>query len=165
MPQDTVDFLKQASHSISLMDFRKVFMAFAIGRLKGYTLELAGAGIPPALVYRAENKRLEQIELKGLPLGGRNSFPYSKVQIHIDPNDVVILMTDGLPELFNEEGEMLGYERVSKLILEAVHKSPGEIIDHLQSAASTWLNGHSQNDDITIFVFKRKLPQPEIEIP
>ncbi len=76
--------------------------------------------------------------------------------VKIEPDDVVILMTDGLPEMFNAEGEMLGYDRVSSLILDVVHKSPKEIINHLHSAASDWLGGSSQDDDMTFFVFKRK---------
>lgn len=68
-------------------------------------------------------------------------------------------MTDGLSESFNEKGEMLGYDRVSQLVMEAVQKSPQDIIDHLQAASSNWLNGSSQNDDMTFFVFKRKLRQ------
>lgn len=160
---DIVEFLKRASNSISLMDFRKIYMAFAIGRLTDYTLELAGAGMPPALIYRAETHTLEQIPLKGLPLGSRTSFPYKKVKTHINPNDVVILMTDGLPELFNKKGDMLGYERVSELIMEVVHKKPGEIIEHLHAASAAWLNGSSQDDDMTFFVFKRKPTPSEAE--
>lgn len=155
---DILEFLKRASHSISLMEFRKIYMAFAIGRLKGYSLELAGAGMPPALIYRAEENRLEKIQLKGMPLGSKASFPYSKVKTHINPNDVVILMTDGLPELFSRDGEMLGYNQVSKLIMEVVHKSPDEIIKHLHKEAERWLDGTSQDDDMTFFVFKRKAP-------
>lgn len=163
---DITDFLKQASHSISLMDFRKIYMAFAIGRLTGSTLELAGAGMPPALIYRAASDSLEKIELKGLPLGSRTSFPYSKVTIPIAPMDVVILMTDGLPELFNAKGEMIGYERVSKMIMESIHKSPDEIIDHLYAASASWLDGRTQDDDMTFFAFKRmSVPVPTVKQP
>lgn len=153
---DITEFLTRASHSISLMDFRKIYMAFAIGRLTEFTLELAGAGMPPALIYRAESNTLEKIELKGLPLGSRTSYPYQKIKTTIQPGDAVLLMTDGLPELFNHEGEMLGYDRVSEFFMEVIHKSPKEIIDHLQTTALRWLNGRSQDDDMTFFVFKRK---------
>lgn len=153
---EIVAFLKRASHSISLMDFRKLYMAFAIGRLKNNTLELAGAGMPPALVYRAERKMLEQVELKGLPLGSKTLFPYSKVEIQLDLDDVVILMTDGLPELFNQEGQIFGYNRVFELIKEVADKSPKEVIDYLYAASSLWLDGKNQDDDMTFISFKRK---------
>lgn len=153
---DITDFLTRASRSISLMGFHRLYMAFGIGRLANHTLELAGAGMPPALVYRTESKALEPLDLKGLPLGSRVEFPYSKITTVIRPGDVVVLMTDGLAESFNADGEMLGYERVSQLILEVVHKSPEEIIHHLNQASAQWLNGSPQDDDMTFFVFKRE---------
>ena len=55
---------------------RMLFMALVIARLRGHTLELAGAGMPPALVYRAATQQVEQIPLKGMPLGGPAEFPY-----------------------------------------------------------------------------------------
>jgi serine phosphatase RsbU (regulator of sigma subunit) len=162
---DIVEFLKRASYSISLMDFQKIYMAFAIGRLSGQTLELAGAGMPPALIYRAKSNSLEQVQLKGLPLGSKTFFPYTKIITQIEPNDVVILMTDGLPELFNDDGEMLGYERVSELVLRVAVRSPEEIINYLHEACSSWLNGSNQDDDMTLFVFKRKNSgRPEFNI-
>jgi len=160
---DIVEFLKRASKSISLMDFRKIYMAFGIGRLKDNTLELSGAGMPPAFVYRAGTHTLEQIPLKGLPLGSKTAFPYKKIKTSINPNDVVILMTDGLPELFSDSGEILGYKRVANLIMEVVHKTPSEIIDHLFEAAGNWLNGSGQDDDMTFFVFKRSPSRKSVE--
>jgi len=154
---EIIEFLNRASHSLSLMDFRKIYMAFAMGRLTGNILELAGAGMPPALIYRAKTGSLEQMELKGMPLGTKISFPYTKVSTQIEPDDVVVLLTDGLHELFNAEGEMLGFERVGNLVMEAVqqHPTPREIIDRLYRAAEDWLEGSSQDDDMTFFVFKR----------
>lgn len=128
-------FSEHAASMDILIDFHRLYMAFAIGRLTDNTLE--------------------QLELKGLPLGSKTFFPYAKITTHIEPNDVVVLMTDGLAELFNKEGDMLGYERVSELILEVVHPAPKEMIDHLYEAAASWLNGSSQNDEITFFIFKR----------
>lgn len=154
---DITDFLKRASYSISLMDFRKIYMSFAIGRLMDNSLELAGAGIPPALYYHSKSKRLEKVPLKGLPLGSKTIFPYKKITIQIEPGDLLVLMTDGLPELFNVDGEMLGYERVSELIIRVAQKLPDEIINCLFDQASTWLNGSPQDDDMTFFVFKRKM--------
>lgn len=152
---DILEFLRRASRSISLMDFRKIYMAFAIGRLKDNTLEFAGAGMPPALICRDKSKTLEKIDLKGLPLGSRTIYPYTRSITHLHPGDTVILMSDGLPELFNADGEMLGYKRISELILQVCDQSPEAIIDHLQNASEEWLQDSLQDDDMTLFIFKR----------
>lgn len=152
---DIVEFLNRASQSISLMEFRKLYMAFAIGRLTEHTLELAGAGMPPALIYRSETGTVEQITLKGMPLGSQATYPYKKTTIQLQPEDVVLLLTDGMPELFNENGEMLGYSVLPKILSEIAHLHPEQIIEHLYEVSESWLDGKSQDDDMTFFVFKR----------
>ncbi|MDX1587223.1 MAG: PP2C family protein-serine/threonine phosphatase, partial [Balneolaceae bacterium] len=153
---DIVKFLEKSSNSISLMGFKKIYMAFAIGRLQNHTLELAGAGMPPALIYRARNSRVEKIKLNGLPLGSRTPYPYSRLKTNIEPGDSVIMMTDGLPECFNAEGKMLGYDRLYEIISNTADKSPKQILNILQQTSRSWLQGSPQDDDMTIFIFKRK---------
>lgn len=153
---DIVDFLRKASRSISLMGFRKLYMAFAIGRLREDVLELAGAGIPPALIYRSSTKTVEKIPLKGMPLGSRHDFPYRKTVTRLDPGDVLMVMTDGFPELFNHAGESIGYSAVVSLFMGAATAHPQDIIDRLYQKSEAWLSGKEQSDDITFFVIKRK---------
>ena len=152
---DIVEFLKRASKSIRLMGFRKLYMAFAIGRLVDDTLELAGAGMPPALIYRSETGSVEQVSLKGMPLGGPGGFPYKKVETKLKPGDAVLLMTDGFPELFDRNGEMLGYSMAEELFSNVARHSPEKVIDYFKEEADRWLDGKEQEDDMTFFVFKR----------
>lgn len=152
---DIITFLEKSSNSISLMGFRKIYMAFAIGRLQNHNLELAGAGMPPALIFRARDNTVEKVKLNGLPLGSKTAYPYTRFITTIEPGDAVILMTDGLPESFNTEGKMLGYDRVCKLISKTADKSPDEILDQLLQTSKSWLQGNQQDDDMTFFIFKR----------
>jgi len=119
-------------------------------------LELGGAGMPPALIYRASTGQIESASLKGLPLGSFADFSYSKISINLNKDDVVVLMSDGFPELFNEKFEMFGYDNVIRKFEEVVKDSPEKIIEHFSSSARQWLNGGKQQDDITFVVFKVK---------
>ena len=112
--------------------------------------------MPPALVYRAATRQVEQIPLKGMPLGGPGTFPYKKTSVLLSPGDTVMLMSDGFPELFNEADEMLGYERAVEVFEEVAHKSPEEIIELFKAAVSIWMNDRAQNDDVTFVVMKVK---------
>lgn len=153
---DLIGFLKRASRSIHQMGFRKLYMAFAIGKLKGNSIEIAGAGIPPALVYRSQTRTIETIQLKGLPLGTAADYPYKKTAFTLDPGDSVLLMTDGFPELYNRVGKMFGYDRIQSTFQEVAHHTPDKIIEHLTARMNEWLNGLPQNDDITFFAIRRK---------
>ncbi|MDX1618142.1 MAG: SpoIIE family protein phosphatase [Balneolaceae bacterium] len=162
---DLIDFLKRASRSISLMGFRKLFMAFAIGRLKEDRVEIAGAGMPPGLIYRADTKKIEPVELKGMPLGSKVEYPYRKTAFTLGPGDSLLLMSDGLPELQNREGEMFGYQRIETVLASGAESSPDRVIEELNYRKNEWLDGYPQNDDITFFMIKRKpvaKPRPAI---
>jgi serine phosphatase RsbU (regulator of sigma subunit) len=65
-------------------------------------------------------------------------------------------MSDGFPELFNEEMEMLDYPRVKEIFKEAAEKSPDEIIAHLNESGEKWRKGKAQDDDVTFVVVKVK---------
>ena len=55
----------------------------------------------------AASGEVEEVVLKGMPLGAFPGFPYRQARLSLRPGDAVLLMTDGLEELFNAEREML----------------------------------------------------------
>ena len=140
------------------MGLPKLHMALALVRLQGHRLELVGAGMPPALVYRSATQQVEEVPLKGVPLGSPVTFPYQKTCVVLSPGDTVMLMSDGFPELFNKEGEILGYDRAVSVFEEAAGRSPEAIIAHFRETGATWANGHPQGDDVTFVVMKVKAP-------
>lgn len=154
---DLIDFLAAASASIRLMGCKKIFLAFAIGRLRENQIEFAGAGMPAALVRRHSTGCVEQIPLKGMPLGSSLHFPYRKNCIQVNPGDTILLMTDGFPELSNDSGEMIGYDRTAELISKMGQSTPDELIRQLNDFACDWIGNSLQNDDLTFFAIKRAL--------
>lgn len=148
------DILRKSNYAIRKMQFTNLFMAFAVLRLKDDVLEFAGAGMPPAVLYRAETKQVESLSLKGLPFGSVNDHNYLQSSIKLNKGDVIALMSDGFPELFNSKQESLGFEIIPKLLKETGEKSPDEIISHFRKTADEWLGGTKQHDDITFVVMK-----------
>jgi len=67
---------------------------------------------------------------------------------------VIALMSDGLSEMFNHEGEILDYPAAKNLFAEVAGQLPAEIIAHLNRAGEKWANGHPQEDDVTFVVMK-----------
>lgn len=149
---DLVQLVKQATQTIHRIGLPKMYMALALGKLKGHTLELVGAGLPPALLYRAATGVVEEIPLKGMPLGGFVRYPYRAQSVHLEPGDTLLLMTDGFPEHFNPDREMIGYAETASIFQEVASQSPQAIIEHLKATALEWANGPAQDDDITFVV-------------
>jgi serine phosphatase RsbU (regulator of sigma subunit) len=125
-------------------------------KIKDNKMTASSAGIPPIYIYRSETKSVEEILIKGMPLGGSASFPYKKRETNLSPGDTVLLMSDGFPELFNDKDEMLDYPRVKEIFKEAAESSVDEIVAHLFKAGERWSNGRPQDDDITFVVLKVK---------
>ncbi len=68
-------------------------------------------------------------------------------------------MTDGFPELFNSEREMLGLARTQAFYQEVAEHTPEAIIAHLLEGGSVWNNKQPQEDDVTFVVLKIKAPR------
>jgi serine phosphatase RsbU (regulator of sigma subunit) len=63
-------------------------------------------------------------------------------------------MSDGLPERFNAENEMLDYEAAKDTLAMAARQAPREIIEHFVRVGDEWSNGRPQDDDVTFVVLK-----------
>lgn len=154
--RELIDIMRRCSEAIKKMNLPRLYMAFALARIKNSTLELVGAGMPPALIYRVETSRVESVDLKGMPLGSVPDFPYVKTTVELYGGDVLLLLSDGYPELTNDEGAMPGYDNPAKLLAETGHLEPEAIIDHFRQACAKWTQAERPNDDITFLVLKKK---------
>lgn len=153
---DLTVVLQNAHRSLKQMGLPKLYMALALGRVRDYTLELSGVGLPSGLLYRADTQAIEAIPLKGVPLAGPFAFPYRTQRFALAPGDTLLLMSDGFPERFNASGDMFGYERVVDVFATVVSKHPQDIIDHFKAVGQTWGAGHPPDDDVTILVMQMK---------
>ena len=153
---DIAHILKKASAAVKRMALPGLYMALALGKLRSHTMELAGAGMPPALIHRAQSDEIEQISLAGLPLGSPLDFPYKKTRLEVSPGDTLVLMSDGLPELFSETGEMFGYNQPVATLREVAHGGVEEILQHFVETVTTWAGQRPPGDDVTFVVLRMK---------
>ncbi len=112
------------------------------------------AGMPPVLIYRAASGMVEEIAIRGMPLGSITNFAYQQRELELGAGDAVILMSDGFPEMFNEDGEMLDYQRAKTMLEEVAHQSPQEIIHHFVRTGEAWAGVRPADDDVTFVVLK-----------
>ena len=142
------EFLAEAATAVKRMELERMAMSLTLARLEGETLILAAAGMPPALLYRAGSREVEEIALEGMPLGGL-AYDYREIRLPVAPGDTLLLMSDGLPELQDDHGEPFGYVRVRQRFLELGGRHPEEVIAGLGDAARVWTGGKPPNDDVT----------------
>ena len=153
---EIVPVFNQSSRVLKEMNLRSLFMGLTMIKLNGRRLKISSAGMPPTLIYRAETGSVEEVMIKAMPLGSVTGYPYRERELALGCGDVVVLMSDGLPERFNLAGEMFDYSRTMEALSESAARSPREIIERLVNAGESWANGRSQDDDVTFVVLKVK---------
>ncbi|MCP4204420.1 MAG: SpoIIE family protein phosphatase [bacterium] len=151
---DSLRVLEKSTRVIKRLNLHNLFMALALAKVRGRQLEIAGAGMPPTLILRAASGRVEELELNGAPLGSFSDFPYSSASAELEPGDTVLMMSDGLPETVDPDGEVFGYERVGAALRDAGPLAPQELIEYLSSAAAGWANGRPADDDLTLVALR-----------
>jgi serine phosphatase RsbU (regulator of sigma subunit) len=155
-------FLRRATGMVHGMGLSRMAMALAVARLAGRSLTISSAGMPPALHFRGATGEVDEVALAGMPLGARNDYPYAERRLEIAPGDVLLLMSDGFPELPNPAGEPLGYERARARFAAAASAgagSAGEIVAALERAAADWSGADTApapapSDDVTFLVLR-----------
>ena len=141
---------------IKEMKMHTMSMCLSLLKIRGNQLEMSSAGMPHTLLYRKSNKDIEEIALKGMPLGAVIDFPYQTQSTELFAGDTLLLLSDGLPELFNKEKEMFGYDRVTTEYEKVAEQTPKEIIEHMKNAGSAWVGNAEPDDDVTFVVLKMK---------
>ncbi len=153
---EIVPVFNRSSRVLKEMNLRSLFMGLTMIKLKGRCMKISSAGMPPALIYRAETGSVEEVLIKAMPLGSVTGYPYRELEINLGCGDVVVLMSDGLPERFNRAGEMFDYQRTMEALTRAAALAPREILERLVGAGEAWAEGRPQDDDVTFVALKVK---------
>ena len=151
---DIPHIFQRQTRVLKEMKLRGLFMAMTMVKLKENHLSFCIAGMPPLYIYRAATNSIEEIFIKALPLGGIANYQYQQEERELASGDVVIMMSDGLPERFNEANEMFDYENVRALLASVGNLAPQEIIERLVNAGDEWAGSRAQDDDVTFVVAK-----------
>ncbi|MEM8962440.1 MAG: SpoIIE family protein phosphatase [Acidobacteriota bacterium] len=145
---EPASFLRDAHQVVRRMDLGRMTMAFTLARLEPRTLFVASAGMPPVLIHR--EGQVDEVLLPGMPLGGLAS-DYRTERIDLQIGDVILLLSDGFPELVDCDGNVLGYEdvRLAFAAAAADGASASEIVDALAASVHEHTRGEDPGDDVT----------------
>lgn len=150
-PKEMLRFMNDSLRH-SQTDGRYVAMALGVYDRHKRALVLSNAGLPPPLLIRADTIRT--LYVTGIPLGLFPGTRYDQESVQLQPEDIVVFLTDGVLEAMNEQEEEFGRSRVATLVEKCRALSPLEIAKELLRAASGHLHAPEQADDRTVVVLK-----------
>jgi serine phosphatase RsbU (regulator of sigma subunit) len=153
---DLMDFFNVSNKTIKALNLGRMMMAFTVLNIKNNRAQFVNAGMPPIFVYKKLNNSIVEFETQCMPLGAISDSIYQITEFEVNSGDAILILSDGLPELFNHQNELFGYERVQTEFHKVAEKSPKEIIESLKSSAASWAGDTDPNDDVTFVVIKVK---------
>ena len=150
------DMLHELNRVVKKVDLGILRMSLNIAHLKNNQLTLSSAGMPPYYIYRAASNTTEEIQISGVPLGSFNDAYFDEISTTFNAGDILVIISDGLPEAPNLSGDLFDYQKLHDLIATYGSLTAQEVIDQLMIEADAWLSGRHNPDDITLVVIKHK---------
>jgi serine phosphatase RsbU (regulator of sigma subunit) len=151
---DIVETFNIISRSLKGMKLERMGMAMTMLKFKDGQVRISAAGMPPMLLYLSSAGTINEVILEGSPLGLPTRFDYQQIHLGLDPGDIILLMSDGLPERLNKENKKFGYPRSAELFQQLVHEPPMVICEEMARGGDTWADGKPQDDDVSFVVLK-----------
>ena len=146
----------EISRCIKQMRLGKLSMCMTMLKINNDKMIMSAAGMPPIMIYKSDERNASEEVIKGMPLGTFDNYPYDIRETKLNTGDTILLMSDGLPELQNSDGELFGYQRVRNTFENTAEKSSEDIIEQLKHEGKVWIGDKEPDDDITFVVIKVK---------
>jgi sigma-B regulation protein RsbU (phosphoserine phosphatase) len=116
-------------------------------------LEFVNAG-HNAPVLRRMTGGIERLESSSVPFGITPDATFSSASVVLQPNDTLVLFTDGVVEAFNSAGEEFSDTRWINVI-SSIPKLPAqETLRQLMTSVENFVGATRQSDDITCLVLQ-----------
>jgi phosphoserine phosphatase RsbU/P len=128
------------------------FMTFFFGILDpDGNCTYVNAGHNPPFLLRSDGS-MRELTTGGVVLGIFAGAQYEAETIKLDPDDHLVLFTDGVIESLNTAGEEFGTDRLVALLSANARASTPEILARLKEAVLAFSANAPQYDDITMMV-------------
>ena len=134
---------------------RRAFMTLFYGVLDPVSgrFDYVCGGHPFPLLRRAGGG-IEELGQGTLPLGMRSEIDLPEGSVTLEPGDLLLLFTDGLPEAVDgPDGKAFGFRRLKELLAEV--GSPQRIHDRVLLAFDQHVGHEPLTDDLTVVVVAR----------
>lgn len=99
---------------------------------------------------------VEMLGATGLPIGLLPKRTFESAAFQMNPGDLLLIYSDGVPESCQIDDTEFGMERVIEVLKLSQQDPPEQILDRLFSSIDTFVGDAPQHDDITAMVIQRR---------
>ncbi|MCF0203056.1 MAG: SpoIIE family protein phosphatase [Bacteroidaceae bacterium] len=143
--------VENINNTLSPNNERNMFVTLIVGELdlSDGRLLFCNAGHDPMLIVREDEVVTVPMD-SNLPVGVMERMPYTLNEAYLNPDDKLLLYTDGIAEAENTEKKLYTIERLVETAQTAVRLNAREMVDSVIEDVRRHADGAEQSDDITI---------------
>ncbi|MFW2365069.1 MAG: SpoIIE family protein phosphatase [Desulforhopalus sp.] len=157
MPGPSASIINDVNKHLSLDTYETGnFMTFFYCELNELSHEISWvrAGHDPAIIYDPESGEFDELKGQGLALGLDYTFEYEESLRLLSLNQIILIGTDGIWEMRNEQGEMFGKNRLKKIISDNSSVTAKEMLALIDESLGAFRGSTQLEDDVTMVVIK-----------
>jgi serine phosphatase RsbU (regulator of sigma subunit)/CHASE2 domain-containing sensor protein len=155
--QPIQELLQEANAEIARENPESLFVTAFAGVLDARTgrLEYCNAGHEPPFALAPRGRIARLTSGGGPPLCVLDGFAYVPAEYLMEPEGIVCVVSDGVTEAMNENGELYGTGRLERaLSLAGASGSPAAIVDSIKADVSRFAGNAEVADDLTLLVLR-----------
>jgi hypothetical protein len=147
----SAELLGEVHRALYPLKTPNMFATVGVLQWTGRAFNLALAGHLPLLHYLRSRGEVREYPASDLPLGILPEQTFGSTEIRCETGDILVLLTDGLTEVFDKNGREMGIEPIKDAL---VRSATQELPELSASIRETALNFGKQNDDQTILIIR-----------
>jgi serine phosphatase RsbU (regulator of sigma subunit) len=160
LPLDAL--VRLVNEEISRENPAMLFLTAIVGIIdvRSGEIELCNAGHDAPILLRANDPPLSLSSPGGPPLCFQEDFPYSFDRLHLQPDDMLVMITDGVTEAQDGNQNLYGLPRALAYLagMEQRSHNPATICQGLYTDVKRFTSGALPSDDITIMAIRFTAP-------
>lgn len=139
-------------HNINFTTFVTVFLARY--DFNSRTLTYVNSGHNPPVIFRRNGNTIDWLT-RTAPAIGLDEHYYPRTEtVHLSSGDVLLLYTDGLTEVFNNEMQEFGAKRLAEFLQKAADLSPTDMLQIIRRGVDAHSGDARLSDDLTLVALK-----------
>jgi len=116
-----------------------------------FTFSNAGHNPP---ILRRHSGKIEYLKEGGIALGAFPNSEYQERPLSLESGDIMLFYTDGVTEIFNDEGKEFGVDRLLSVLNETCRLPASQIIESIVKKTREFGSAKHDMDDLTMIAVK-----------
>jgi sigma-B regulation protein RsbU (phosphoserine phosphatase) len=115
----------------------------------------ANAGHNPPYLVRAGTREVQKLGATGMPMGIAEATSWTCAAVRLDPGDLLVLYTDGVPDAQNVHEEFFGTDRLLDCVTANAGRPASSAADAILATIGQWSADTEPFDDQALLVLSR----------